>query len=216
MSNTAIIISATGLTGRILLNNLLEDNYFERIKLFSRSSVHIDNPKIEEHLIDMFALEYHSEDFKGDVVFCCIGTTKAKTPDQKLYARIDYGVPVAAAQLSIDNNINTFIVISAMGADPRSKVFYNRTKGEMERDILQYKIENTYILQPSLIGGNRTEIRIGERLAKWTMGSFDFLIPNKYKMIDPKLIAKAMLWLSKNTYSEDRIPSELIKKIGLR
>ncbi len=106
-------------------------------------------------------------------------------------------------------------MISAMGADPRSKVFYNRTKGEMERDVLQYKIENTYILQPSLIGGSRTEIRIGERFAQWMMGSFDFLIPKKYKMIHPELIVKAMIFLSKNTYSEARIPSELIKKIGL-
>ncbi len=215
MPKTAIILGATGLTGKILLNKLLADSTFERIKLFSRSSVHIDNPKIEEHLIDMFALEYHSEEFKGDVVFCCIGTTNAKTPDKNMYSRIDYGIPVAAAQLSRDNDINTFIVISAMGADPRSKVFYNRTKGEMERDVLQYKIENTYILQPSLIGGSRTEIRIGERFAQWMMGSFDFLIPKKYKMIHPELIVKAMIFLSKNTYSEARIPSELIKKIGL-
>ncbi len=216
MPKTAIILGATGLTGKILLNKLLADSTFERIKLFSRSSVHIDNPKIEEHLIDMFALEYHSEEFKGDVVFCCIGTTNAKTPDKNMYSRIDYGIPVAAAQLSRDNDINTFIVISAMGADPRSKVFYNRTKGEMERDVLQYKIENTYILQPSLIGGSRTEIRIGERFAQWMMGSFDFLIPKKYKMIHPELIAKAMIWLSKNTYSEVRISSESIRKIGMR
>ena len=215
MPKTAIILGSTGLTGKILLNKLLADSTFEKIKLFSRSSVHIDNPKIEEHLIDMFALEYHSEDFKGDVVFCCIGTTNAKTPDKNMYSRIDYGIPVAAAQLSRDNSIKTFIVISAMGADLKSTIFYNRTKGEMERDVLQYKIENTYILQPSLIGGSRTEIRMGERFAQVVMGSLDFLIPKKYKMIHPELIAKAMLWLSKNKYSEVRIPSELIKKIGL-
>ena len=86
----------------------------------------------------------------------------------------------------------------------------------MERDILQYEIENSYILQPSLIGGSRTEIRLSERFAQWMMGSFDFLIPKKYKMINPELIAKAMIWLSKNTYAEARIPSELIKKIGLQ
>ena len=215
MPKTAIILGATGLTGKILLNMLLTDSTFERIKLFSRSSVHIDNPKVEEHLIDMFALEYQAEVFTGDVVFCCIGTTNAKTPDKNMYSRIDYGIPKAAAQLSRDNSIKTFIVISAMGADPKSAIFYNRTKGEMERDVLQYKIENTYILQPSLIGGSRTEIRMGERFAQVVMGSLDFLIPKKYKMIHPELIAKAMLWLSKNKYSEVRIPSELIKKIGL-
>ena len=214
MTKTAIILGATGLTGKILLNMLLADSTFERIKLFSRSSVHIDNPKIEEYLIDMLALEDHSENFKGDVVFCCIGTTNAKTPDKNMYSRIDYGIPIAAARLSMDNKINTFIVISAMGADPKSKVFYNKTKGEMERDVLQYKIENTYILQPSLIGGNRTEARIGERFAQLMMGSLAFLIPKKYKIIHPESIARAMLWLSKNGFSETRISSEKIKEIA--
>jgi uncharacterized protein YbjT (DUF2867 family) len=214
MTKTAIIIGATGLTGNILLNKLLADSAFERIKLFSRSPVQIDNPKIEEHLIDMFALDDHSENFTGDVVFCCIGTTNAKTPDKNMYLRIDYGIPVAAARLSRDNKIHTFIVISSMGADSMSKVFYSKTKGEMERDVLQYKIENTYILQPSLIGGNRTQIRAGERIAQFMMGSFDFLIPKKYKMIHPEAIAKAMIWLSKNGFSETRISSEKIKEIA--
>jgi uncharacterized protein YbjT (DUF2867 family) len=214
MTKTAIILGGTGLTGRILLNKLLVDGTFERIKLFSRSSVHIDNPKIEEHLIDMFTLEDHSEDFTGDVVFCCIGTTNAKTPDKNRYLRIDYGIPIAAARLSRDNKIDAFIVISSMGADPTSKVFYNKTKGEMERDVLQFEIENTYILQPSLIGGNRTEIRRGEVVAKFMMGSLDFLIPKKYKMIHPESIAKAMIWLSKNGFSETRISSEKIKEIA--
>lgn len=215
MPKTAIILGVTGLTGRILLDKLLADSAFERVKLFSRSSVQIDNPKIEEHLIDMFALKDYSEDFTGDVVFCCIGTTKAKTPDKNLYSIIDYGIPVAAARLSRENEISAFIVISAMGADPKSKAFYNKTKGEMERDVLQYEIENTYILQPSLIGGRRNEIRIGERFAQLIMGSLDFLIPKKYKMIHPELIAKTMIWLSKNKYSDTRISSELIKKIGM-
>jgi uncharacterized protein YbjT (DUF2867 family) len=214
MTKTAIIIGATGLTGNILLNKLLADSTFERIKLFSRSPVQIDNPKIEEHLIDMFALDDHSEDFTGDVVFCCIGTTNAKTPDKNMYLKIDYGIPVAASELCKKNGISTFIVVSAMGADPKSKVFYNKTKGEMEQDVLQYKIENTYILQPSLIGGNRTEIRAGERIAQFMMGSFDFLIPKKYKMIHPEAIAKAMIWLSKNDFSEKIISSEKIKEIA--
>jgi uncharacterized protein YbjT (DUF2867 family) len=216
MDKTAIVLGATGLTGGILLEKLLSDSSFAKIKLFSRSSVGIENSRIEEYLIDLFQLENHTETFTADVVFCCIGTTNAKTPDKNMYSRIDYGIPVAAAKLSRDNKINTFIVISSMGADPMSKVFYNKTKGEMERDVLQNKIENTYILQPSLIGGNRSETRIGERFAQKMMGSLDFLIPNKYKMIHPDLIAKAMIWLAKNSYSETRIPSELIKEIGLK
>ena len=214
MTKIAIIIGATGLTGGILLNKLLADSTFEKVTLFSRSSVQVDHPKIEEHLIDMFALENYSEDFIGDVVFCCIGTTKTKTPDKTMYSRIDHGIPMAAARLSKKNKIDRFIVMSTMGADSKSAVFYNKTKGEMEQDVLRFEIENTYILQPSLIGGRRAEIRTGERFAKWMMGTFDFMILKKYKMIHPELISKAMLWLSKNDFSETIIVSKKIKEIA--
>jgi uncharacterized protein YbjT (DUF2867 family) len=216
MTKTAIILGATGFTGKILLNKLLADNTFDRIKLFSRSSVHIDSSKIEEYLVDMLALENYSEDFKGDVVFCCVGTTASKTPDKDEYIRVDYGIPVTAAKLSEANKIPRFIVMSSMGADVNSKVFYNSVKGEMEREVLQCKIENAYVLRPSLIGGRRDEVRKGERFAQFMMGSFDFIIPDKYKMIHPERIANTMLWLSKNTFSKRILPSELISKIGLR
>lgn len=216
MSKTAIILGATGLTGGILVDKLLADNTFDEIRLFSRSTYERNHPKIKEYLIDLFELEQNASDFKADVVFCCIGTTKAKTPDKEMYRKIDYGIPVTAAKLCKQNEIDTFLVVSAMGADATSKVFYNKTKGEMEQDVLRYKIPNTYILQPSLIGGSREEKRIGERIAQNIMGFFSFLVPNKYKMIHPDLIASAMIWLSKNDFSETRISSEKIKEIALQ
>jgi uncharacterized protein YbjT (DUF2867 family) len=216
MSKTAIVLGATGLTGGILVDKLLADEAITEIKLFSRNASGRRNLKIKEYIIDLFELEKSAANFKADIVFCCIGTTKTKTPDKEMYRKIDYGIPVAASELCKKNGINTFIVVSAMGADPKSKVFYNKTKGEMERDLLLSEIPNTYILQPSLIGGYRSEARIGERFAKNVMGSFDFLIPSKYKMIHPESIAKAMLWLSKNDFSEKIISSENIKEIALR
>ncbi|WP_313112735.1 NAD(P)H-binding protein [Aequorivita sediminis] len=213
MKKTAIILGATGLTGGILLEKLLEDDTYDKIKLFSRSSVGINSPKIEEFIIDMFQLETHSETFKADVVFCCIGTTKSKTPNKDTYKKIDYGIPVAAAKLAKQNDIKTFIVISALGASENSNVFYNKTKGEMQRDVLLQKIKNTYILQPSLIVGDRNESRFGENLAEVFMKVFGFLIPAKYKMIEAETIAEAMRVLSKDGYSEKIITSEKIKEI---
>lgn len=215
MKKTAIIIGATGLTGGILLDILIKDNSFEKIKLFSRNSIEINNSKVEEHIIDLLQLEKYTDQFKADVVFCCIGTTKSKTPDKDLYRKIDYGIPVTAAKLSKINNIKTFIVISALGADSSSKVFYNKTKGEMERDVLKQNIENTYILQPSLIVGDRSEWRLGESVAGVFMKIFDFLIPKRYKIIKAKTISKAMHVLSKEGYSEEFISSEKIKEIAL-
>lgn len=214
MKKTAIILGATGLTGSLLLENLLKDSEFGKIKLFSRSSVNKNDPKIEEHIVDLFQLGNYAQDFNADVVFCCIGTTNAKTPDEETYSKIDYGIPVTAAGLAKQNGISKFIIISALGADEKSKVFYSRTKGKMERDVLQQNINDTFILQPSLIVGDRKESRFGESVAGFFMGMFGFLIPHKYKYIKAETIAKAMVALAKNGYPDKIITSEKIKEIA--
>jgi len=214
MGKTAIILGATGLTGGILLRGLIKNVDYDKVKLFSRSTVGLDHPKIEEYLINLFELTNYSAEFTGDVVFCCIGTTKAKTSDTNTYKKIDYGIPVAAAQLAKENQIKTFIVISAMGANPNSGVFYNRVKGEMEAEILKQEMPRTYILQPSLIGGKRVEKRFGEQLAKGFMSVFGFLIPKRYKMIEPEDIATAMQLLAVKGPKEQRISSDVITNIA--
>ena len=215
MSKTVIVLGGTGLRGGFLLKRLLDDPSYDRIKLFSRSSSNIKHEKIEEYIVDLFGLNENSEHFKGDVVFSCIGTTKSKTPDELLYRKIDYGIAVAAAELCKQNDIGTFIVVSALGANPNSAIFYNKTKGEMERDVLKLQLAHCYILQPSLIGGKRLEKRFGERLAQVLLGLFDFLVPKEYKMIHPETIADAMIWLANHPYPEVRISSNKIKKIAL-
>ena len=213
MPKTAIVLGATGLVGGKLVHLLLKDNQFEKVKLYSRNSCEISHPKIEEHLGDLLQIEQFATTFTGDVVFCCIGTTKAKTPDKEKYRKIDYGIPVSAAKLAKTNGIPTFEVISAMGANPKSSTFYNKTKGEMERDVLAQGIKSTYIFQPSLIGGDRNEKRLGERIAQFFMGIFSFLIPKKYKTIEPETIALAMIHLAENGYKKERIPSDEIKEL---
>ena len=214
MSKTAIVLGGTGLTGGFLIKKLLADPSYDRIKLFSRSSSNIKHKKIEEYIVDLFLLEENSQHFKGDVVFSCIGTTKSKTPDELLYRKIDYGITIAAAELCKQNDINTFIVVSAMGADPNSAIFYNKTKGEMERDVLKLQLAHCYILQPSLLGGKRVERRFGERFAQILMGLFGFLVPKDYKMIHTETIADAMIWLANHSYPDVRISSKKIKQIA--
>ncbi|MCR9183126.1 MAG: NAD(P)H-binding protein [Flavobacteriaceae bacterium] len=214
MKKTAIILGATGLTGSILLDLLLKDTHYDKIKLFSRNSVGLSNPKIEEHLIDLFELEKHKENYKADEVYCCIGTTKSKTPNNSVYKKIDYGIPFAAAKLCKENKIDTFIIISAMGANPESKVFYNKIKGEMERDVLKQNIQNTYILQPGLIGGNRDEKRLGESIAKFFFKILNPIIPKNYRTINPETIAKAMVIIANQGFSKTRIENQTIKEIA--
>ncbi len=217
MGKTAIILGATGLTGNILLNKLIADSNYSKIKLFSRNSVNIASDKIEEFIIDVLQLEEYTKDFIADEVFCCIGTTAAKTKDKKLYKAIDYGIPVTAAKIAKQNEIQTFIVVSAMGADANSSIFYNRIKGEMEQNVLKQNIRNTYVLRPSLIGGNRKENRLGESIGK---GLMCFLNPfmigglKKYKMIHPKKIAKCMQVLANTKPNNSIFASNEIEEIS--
>ena len=216
MKKKAIILGATGLTGSHLLELLLQDPSYESIKIFTRKKLPIIHPKIEEYVVDLLKLSEHASKFSANVVFCCIGTTKAKTPNKEFYRAIDYGIPVEAAKLCKQNSINSFIVISAIGANPNSKVFYNRLKGEMERDVLAQKINHTQLLQPSLIVGNRNEKRAGEDISKQFMKIFGFLIPARYKMIEAENVAQAMLHLASNPANKIIVPSEKIKEIAVK
>ncbi len=213
---TAIVLGATGLTGGYLLQMLLKDERYIKIRLFSRSSIGFSHPKLEEHIVDLLTLESHKADFLADELFCCIGTTKAKTPDTEMYKKIDFGIPVSAAKIGRENGIETFLVISAMGANSKSGVSYNRIKGEMEEAVLNCGIPNTFILQPSLIGGNREEKRIGEWLAKQFMKVLNLVLVGpleKYRSIEPEVIAGTMVWLANNNYGNDRVQSHEIEKI---
>lgn len=213
---TAIILGATGLTGGLLLQELLHDQRYDKIKLFSRSKVAVKDKKIEEHLIDLFKLEDHKKDFTANEVYCCIGTTKSKTPNEETYRKVDYGIPVNAAKIAKENGIENYLVISALGADESSKMFYNKTKGEMERDVLSQNIKNTYIFQPALIAGDRVEKRILENLAKNVMTVLNHVMIGplkKYKSIHPQTIAKAMVIVANQKYSKTIIPSDQIKEI---
>jgi uncharacterized protein YbjT (DUF2867 family) len=217
MKKTAIILGATGLTGSILLQKLIKDDRYESIKLFSRSKIEGLPKKVTQFLGDLLKIEQFKADFTADELYCCIGTTAKKTPNKALYKKIDYGIPVTSAKLSKENGINTFLVISAMGANTKSSVFYNKTKGDMERDVLQQHIKNTYVLRPSLIGGQRKEHRILEKIGLNVFKVIEPLFIGKlkqYKIIDPENIAQAMINLANNTsHAEVIITSNNIKKI---
>ena len=217
MSKTAILIGATGLIGGLLLEKLIADDSYGKIKLFSRCTAHKTSTKVKEHLVDLLNLEASKDLFFGDEVFCCIGTTAAKTKDKKKYKAIDYGIPVAAAKLAKRNNISTFMVLSSMGADASSAVFYNKTKGEMELAVLAQKIPQTSILRPSLIGGNRKEFRLGEKIGKIFMTALNPFLKGtfeKYKIIHPETIVKCMTVLANSPINETIISSDKIVTIA--
>lgn len=213
---TAIILGATGLTGNLLLNRLIEDDSYTTIKLFSRKTSGCSSPKVQEFIGDMLQLDDFKNDFAADVVFCCVGTTSAKTRDRSVYRAIDYGIPYTASKLAKELSIPTFLVISSLGANAQSKVFYSRTKGEMEQAVLSQDIPNTYILRPSLILGKRGERRIGESVGALIMKISKPLLVGKlkkYRAIKADRIAAAMISLAESNYKEQIVNSEVLQRI---
>ena len=218
MKKIAIILGASGLTGGFVLQKLIEDDRYDTIKLFSRSKIEGLPNKVKQFIGDLLEFNQFKDDFTADEVYCCIGTTAKKTPDKTLYKKIDFGIPVAAAKLSKENNIPTFLVISAMGANKNSTVFYNKTKGEMEQNVLKQQLKKTFILRPSLIGGDRQESR---RLEKIGLVIFKLIQPlfigklKKYKIVNGETIAQAMIYLANtNHYADVIITSDDINKLG--
>lgn len=214
---SAIVLGATGLTGGYLLNILLNDPKYDKVKVFSRSSVGFTHPKLEEHLVDLLKPEVFKDQFEADEVFCCIGTTKSKTPDKETYKKIDFGIPVTAAKFCREKNINTFLVISALGADANSRVFYNKVKGEMQHEVLEQGIPKTYIFQPSLIAGDRDEKRFFEKVAIKGMKVLNTILVGslkKYRSIQPETIAKAMHIAANAGYPKILIESDEIQALA--
>ncbi|MBU2020101.1 MAG: nucleoside-diphosphate sugar epimerase [Bacteroidetes bacterium] len=217
MKKTAIILGASGLTGTILLDKLLKDDRYDTIKLFSRKKMDGLPSKVKQFIGNILELDHFKNDFTADEVYCCIGTTTKKTPDKTLYKKIDFGIPVTAAKLAKENEIPTFLVISALGANTESSIFYSKTKGEMEQAVLSKQIAKTHILQPSIIGGDRQEYRIGEKIG---LVVIKFLQPlffgklKQYRITEAEDIAQAMINLANSNTSETIISSTSIKLLA--
>lgn len=217
MNKTAIILGATGLTGSFLLKMILHDQSYEKVKVFTRSPLSLTHEKLEEISCDLLNLDEVKDQFQGDVAFCCIGTTAKKTPDKDANRKIDFGIPVKASDLCKENEIPLYIVISAIGANAGSSIFYNKTKGEMEQEVLAKNIKHTYILRPSIIQGPRKELRIGEKMGIIFMKVIQiFLIGplRKYRGIQAEHIAKAMAKVAKNGFENPIISSDKIEELA--
>lgn len=217
MKKSAILLGASGGVGSELIKLLLADDRYEKVKLFSRSKSDISHENIEDYVIDLFELEKYKDVFTADEVYCCIGTTKAKTPDKETYKKIDFGIPAAAAKLAKENGISTFLVISAIGADADSSIFYNRIKGEMQDAVLDEGIAKTHILQPSLIVAHRKDNRVMEKIAEGFMWLLNpLLVGNaaKYKSIKAETIARALIKLANNGYRAVIVTSDKIRALG--
>ena len=196
MQKNVLLIGASGLIGSELVQLLLRDDKIKTLKVFVRKTLAITDQKLFELLVDFERLEDFKHEFQGDALFCCIGTTRKKTPDLEAYKAIDYGIVLSAANLARSNQVPQVHLVSVIGANISSKIFYNRLKGEIEKDVLQLDFPNTLIYQPAMLIGKRSESRPAEFIAQKLMPFFDvFLLgkAQKYHSIEAKKVAESML-----------------------
>nr|WP_121272281.1 oxidoreductase [Pedobacter schmidteae] len=210
----AIIAGATGLIGNNLLQKLLDHPYYTSVTAILRKEIQLQHPKLKQLVVDFDRLENHQDDIKGDVVFCALGTTKSKTPDEQQYRKIDYQYPLDIAFMAHQNGVQQYHLVSALGANVHASIFYSRLKGEVERDLKSIPFQSVHIYRPSLLVGERTEQRSAEGFMIGLMRILNPLLIGglkKYRSIHIEKVASAMLKQSLTqskgifTYNSDQI-----------
>ena len=214
---TALLFGSSGLIGGHLINILIENNYYNKIKLFVRSEPKIKDSKIEIIKTDFNNLKKHIEDIKGDDCFFCIGTTKQNSPDKNEYKRIERDLPVEIAEIAKANSINSFIYVSSGFADPKNSGAYLRYKGEVEEELKKLNFKKLGIMRPSFLMGNRKEKRFGEKVGIFLFNLISplFLGPlKKMKPIQAKKVAEAMINVSNSDFQKEIFESNEIIEVG--
>jgi len=214
----ALILGASGLIGSELLKIILNDPSYINVKIVVRTKLPIDNPKLSQIISDFDGLESNKEHLVGDVVFSCLGSTKAKTPDQKEYYKIDHDYPLKASGFALINGAKFLHIVSSLGANISSSSSYLKMKGETEEDISNLPFLGIHIYRPSLITGNRKEKRPLEDLGASLFSLINPLLLGplrKYRSIAASEIAKAMAAQAKKEIQGIHIyPSNKIKELA--
>jgi uncharacterized protein YbjT (DUF2867 family) len=218
MANKAVIAGASGLIGGELLQIILQENYYEEVLILVRKEIPVQHKKLVQLIIDFDNLDQYQYSINGHALFCCLGSTKRKTPDLNIYRKIDHDYPVKLAQIIKQNNVPHFHLVSAIGADSSSSNFYTKMKGQTEEAIQAISIKSLHIYQPSLLTGKRNEKRLLETIATVMIKIIDPLLVGglrKYRSISAKTVAQAMYKQSLNQDEGIFIhPSDHIKQLA--
>lgn len=190
------MLGATGLVGSECVRQLIADDTCTGVIALTRRShdTFITSPKLEIHTVDFDRLADYGDLFQVDQVFCALGTTARKTPSRELYRRIDHDYPLAAARLAREQGATHYLIVTAIGANARSRIFYNRLKGEVEDGLALLDYRSLTIARPSVLIGDRSESRLSEKIA-WRLA---FMTPRKYKPVQASRVATALVTAARN------------------
>lgn len=199
MSKTALLVGASGLVGGSCLQLLLEEPVYSTVKVLVRKRLPVQHDKLEQIVVDFDRLEEFKNEIIGDAVFCCLGTTIKVAGSKDNFYKVDFTYVQEVARMALSNGAKGFYLVSAMGADAHSFIFYSKVKGQIEEAIKKLGYSSLYIFRPSLLLGDRKEHRAGEKMAAVFN---DFIGPlmvgplKKYRGIAATQVARAMVMCS--------------------
>ena len=217
MNKTAIVFGATGLVGSELLYHLIKDIRYRAIKVFTRRELHIEHIKVIEKIVEVEKVEDYNDFIKGDDLFICLGTTRRKAGSIVRMEAIDRYLPVKIAKAALGNGVKNMAVVSSIGADPESRNYYYRIKGQMENDLQSLEFNRKVIVRPSILLGKRNEIRLLESVGKALVRGFGFLLRSKkrkYRGIRASDVALAMLKEINNINGKELYESDELARLA--
>lgn len=190
----AVVIGGTGATGKKLIENLVQRSWIDSVVALVRHPALIEHPKLEQVVVDFDHLEDYAQYINGDVAFSCLGTTLKIAGSKKAQWHIDYDYQYQFAQIARENNIHTFVLMSALGASPNSMIFYNKMKGQLEVAVKQLDFKKLIIAKPSLLIRSGADDRAGENIGLKVIGFFNNLGLLKGKRpLKVSIVANAMV-----------------------
>jgi uncharacterized protein YbjT (DUF2867 family) len=220
MTQTAVVFGATGLVGKELVFELLESQNYLKIIAVVRKKLTISHSRLEQVLIGDFSeLTQINDKLNADVYYCCIGTTIKKAGSQEAFRKVDFDIPLTIAKLAQELSILHLVVISSLGANASASNFYLRTKGEMEKVVMETFKGNLKFVRPSLLMGNRDEFRLGEKIAVWSfkvLNVFMFGPLKKYKGIYAWDVARAMIKATELPKEKTIVESDELQDLAMK
>ncbi|HET6245878.1 MAG: oxidoreductase [Bacteroidetes bacterium] len=198
---TALIAGPTGLTGKKCLEYLLESGQYSMVTVLTRKKLNIENKKLVQIITDFNDLQESLKQVKVNDVYCCLGTTMKKAGSKEAFFKVDFDYPLQIASFLKQNGASTFNLVSAIGANKNSTIFYSKVKGEIEQALIKLHFPKLNILRPSILDGERKESRPGEKaglilskiVAPLMIGPL-----KKYKPVKACAVAFALIYFSIN------------------
>lgn len=200
-ARVALVAGATGLVGSHVLDLLLADETWSHTVTVGRRTSLQRHDKLEQRVVDLGALEAMADLPRADDVFCCLGTTIKQAGSQPAFRRVDQAFVLALARAGLRAGATQFLLVSAIGADPESRVFYSRVKGETEAGVRKLPYRAVQIFRPSLLLGDRPDFRFRERVAMFAAPLLPFLLPGRlrrFRPIQATVVARAMVQIARD------------------